>query len=58
MDLNNKTAIVTGAASGIGNATAIELAKHGCTPVLVDIKEDRLAKALDEVLTYAPASTA
>lgn len=58
MDLHNKTAIVTGAASGIGNATAIELAKHGCTPVLVDIKEDRLAKALDEVLTYAPASTA
>ncbi len=58
MKIENKTAIVTGAAGGIGKEIAIELAKHGCTPVLVDIQEGRLSKALDEVLKYAPASTA
>jgi short-subunit dehydrogenase len=58
MDIKNKTAIITGAASGIGKATAIELAMHGCVPVLVDINEDGLAKALDEVLKHAPNATA
>ena len=58
MDIQNKIAIVTGAASGIGKETAIELASHGCTPVLVDINEDRLSKALNEVLKYAPNATA
>jgi short-subunit dehydrogenase len=58
MDLKNRVVIVTGAASGIGKEIAIELARHGCTLILVDIKEDKLAKTLDEVLAYAPASTA
>ncbi len=58
MDPKNKICIVTGAASGIGKETAIELARHGCTLILVDIKEDKLAKALDEVQKYAPESTA
>jgi short-subunit dehydrogenase len=57
MDIQSKVAIVTGAASGIGRETAIELASHGCTPVLVDINEDRLGKALDEVRKYAPNAT-
>jgi short-subunit dehydrogenase len=45
-------------ASGIGRATAVELARHGCTPVLVDIKEDMLGKALEEVLPHAPSASA
>ncbi len=57
MKLDNKIAIVTGAASGIGRAIAVELATHGCTPALVDINEERLQKVLEEVKKTAPAAT-
>ena len=58
MNLKGKIAIVTGAASGIGRETAVELAKHGCIPILVDINEERLKEALVEVLRHAPDATA
>jgi len=58
MDVQGRVAVITGAASGIGRETAIELARHGCTVVLADIKEDRLAEVLDEVRRYTSASTA
>jgi len=58
MNLRNKIAIITGAGSGIGRETAIELARHGCTPVLVGRREKKLAEVLNEVWKYAPASTA
>ncbi len=43
----DETAVVTGAASGIGRATAIALAQQGANLVLADIQKDRL----DEVAT-------
>jgi short-subunit dehydrogenase len=58
MDLRHAIAIVTGAASGIGRETAIELTKHGCTPVLLDIQQDKLAEVMQEVHKQAPAATA
>jgi len=58
MDVKGRVAVITGAGSGIGRETAIELARHGCTVALVDIKEDRLAEVLDEARRYTSASTA
>ncbi len=37
MNFNNKVALVTGAAVGIGRATAMLLAQNGAKLVLVDI---------------------
>jgi NAD(P)-dependent dehydrogenase (short-subunit alcohol dehydrogenase family) len=39
MNLKSRTAIVTGAASGIGRAIAVSLAKRGCNLALADVDE-------------------
>ena len=39
LDLNGRVAIVTGAASGIGRAIALSLARRGCHVALADIDE-------------------
>jgi NAD(P)-dependent dehydrogenase (short-subunit alcohol dehydrogenase family) len=49
MDLNGTSAIVTGGASGLGEATARVLAERGVSVVVADLQEDRgepLAKEL------------
>lgn len=43
-DMNGKVAVVTGAASGLGRATAIKLAEAGASLCLVDMNEDGLAE--------------
>lgn len=45
MDFTDKVAVITGGASGIGLATAKQLAKRGALPVLVDMQRDALVKA-------------
>jgi short-subunit dehydrogenase len=46
LPLNKQTIVITGASSGIGRATAIELAQYGCKLVLAARQKD----ALDEVV--------
>ena len=48
-DLNTRRAIVTGASSGIGRETALELARHGVGVVVVARREDRLRQLVDQI---------
>jgi NAD(P)-dependent dehydrogenase (short-subunit alcohol dehydrogenase family) len=47
--VNNKVAIITGAARGIGFATASLLAQNGARVVLVDLREDDLRTACAKI---------
>ena len=48
-DLQNSRAIVTGASSGIGRETALELARHGASVVVVARREDRLRQLVEQI---------
>jgi NAD(P)-dependent dehydrogenase (short-subunit alcohol dehydrogenase family) len=48
--LDGKIAVVTGAAHGIGRATAALFAEHGATPVIADIDEPAAAEVVDEIV--------
>ena len=52
MNFNNKVALVTGAAVGIGRATAILLAQNGAKLVLVDINGEKLSELKKELSAY------
>ncbi|SDI26316.1 NAD(P)-dependent dehydrogenase, short-chain alcohol dehydrogenase family [Sinosporangium album] len=49
MDLNGAGAIVTGGASGLGAATARELAGHGAKVVIADLGEEKGKALADEI---------
>ena len=49
MIFNNRCALITGAAAGIGLATARNLAAHGVKLVLTDVNSDGLDKAVAEL---------
>ncbi len=50
-NLNNRVAVVTGAASGIGKALAHELAAAGCRLALSDVNEPGLRETAEELRT-------
>lgn len=49
MELNNRVAVITGAASGIGAATARAFAREGAKVVVADINGDGAAAVADEI---------
>lgn len=49
MDINGRGALVTGGASGLGNATARRLLAAGAKVVMVDVAEDALKAQQDEL---------
>lgn len=50
--LDNKIIIVTGAANGIGKATAKSYAQHGATVILIDKDEKSLEQTFDEIINH------
>ena len=53
MDLENKTAFITGGASGLGLATARNFVAAGANVFLYDLNEEALAKAAEEFANKA-----
>ncbi|WP_328816019.1 oxidoreductase [Nonomuraea cypriaca] len=55
-DLTGRTAIVTGAGSGIGLPTALELARHGARVVVATRSADKGGAAVAEILRAVPGA--
>lgn len=53
MEFKGKTAIITGAAVGIGRAVALLLAKEGAKIAICDINGENLSKLEEELLEYS-----
>ncbi len=55
--LQNKTALVTGAASGIGRATAILFAREGARVIAADINDDGLNQTIAQITADGHAAS-
>ena len=49
LNINNKNALICGSTSGIGKASAMELASQGANITLVARNEDKLNQVLSEL---------
>ena len=49
MDLNNKVALITGGASGLGQATVEAYVAKGVKAVILDINEDKASEIIDNL---------
>lgn len=54
--LENRVALITGAAQGMGLATSLELARRGAVPVLLDINAEKLVTAAELARTIESRS--
>ena len=52
MKFEGRVALITGAAVGIGRATALEMAREGATLILLDMNEETLAALKQELAQY------
>lgn len=57
MDLNNKVAVITGGASGLGRATAEMVINQGGKVALFDLNQDLVAQTAKELGPNASVST-
>ncbi|MFZ5975935.1 MAG: SDR family NAD(P)-dependent oxidoreductase, partial [Bacillota bacterium] len=49
MQKDSKVAIVTGGASGLGKASAMELAKNGLRIAIIDVNKENGKKVTEEI---------
>jgi 3-oxoacyl-[acyl-carrier protein] reductase len=58
MKLKDKVAVITGAGSGIGEATALEFAKEGAKVIVCDINEETAKSAADKCRSHGTEAEA
>lgn len=54
LQLNNKTALVTGSTAGIGLATARKLLEEGAQVIITGRTEDRIQSVIQQLKTELP----
>lgn len=52
MNFSGRTALVTGAAVGIGRAAAVNFARHGAKVAILDMNEEKLNSVKEEIAKY------